>query len=64
VAISIANHASTRSGRILLGIPATWFEAYRIIGTGPAVSEDRTDAAGLRTFSFPPLNAGATASFE
>jgi LPXTG-site transpeptidase (sortase) family protein len=64
VAITVANHASTSSGRILLGIPAPWFEAYRIIGTGPAVSEDRTDGAGLRTFSFPPLNAGVTASFE
>jgi LPXTG-site transpeptidase (sortase) family protein len=63
VAITLTNHASTSSGRILLGIPSPWFEAYRIIGTGPAVSEDRTDA-GLRTFSFPPVNPGATASFE
>jgi LPXTG-site transpeptidase (sortase) family protein len=64
VAISVANHASTSSGRILLGIPSSWFEGYRIIGTGPAVSEDRTDADGLRTFSFPPLTSGTTASFE
>ena len=64
VLISVANHASTSSGRILLGIPASWFEAYSIIGTGPAVSADLTDATGLRTFSFPPLTAGTTASFE
>ncbi len=64
LAISVANHASSSSGRILVGVPAKWFEAYAIIGTGPAVSEDRTDAAGLRTFSFPPLSGGATASFE
>jgi LPXTG-site transpeptidase (sortase) family protein len=64
VAISVANHARTSSSRILLGIPATWFVGYAIIGTGPAVSEDRTDDSGLRTFSFPPLRAGTTATFE
>jgi sortase (surface protein transpeptidase) len=64
LAVKLTNHASAPSGRLLLGIPASWFEGYSIIGTGPAVSEDRTDDNGLRTFSFPPLAAGATASFE
>lgn len=64
VTINVANHASLSSGRILLGIPSAWFEGYAIIGTGPAVTEDRTDDAGLRTFSFPPLGPGSTASFE
>jgi sortase (surface protein transpeptidase) len=64
VLISVANHASTASGRILLGIPSSWFDGYHIIGTGPAVSADRTDESGLRTFSFPPLSSGATESFE
>jgi Sortase domain len=64
VAITVANHAAGPSGRILLGVPASWFEDYRIIGTAPAVSDDRTDDAGLRTFSFPPVNAGSTANLE
>lgn len=62
--ISVANHATVSSGRILLGIPASWFEGYSIIGTGPAVSADRTDDNGLRTFSFPPLDPQTSASFE
>ena len=64
VAITVANHADAPSGRVLLGIPASWFEAYSIIGTAPAVSADRTDDDGVRTFSFPPLAPGATATFE
>jgi LPXTG-site transpeptidase (sortase) family protein len=49
---------------VLLGIWSSWFEGYSIIGTGPAVSEDRTDDSGLRTFSFPPLEPGSTQTFE
>ena len=64
VAISVANHASVRSPRILLGIDASWFDSYSIIGTAPAVASDRTDDDGLRTFSFPPIEPGATAKFE
>ena len=64
LAITVANHADAPSGRVLLGIPSSWFEAYSIIGTAPAVSADQTDEDGLRTFSFPPLEAGATATFE
>jgi LPXTG-site transpeptidase (sortase) family protein len=64
LAITVANHADAPSGRVLLGIPSSWFEAYSIIGTAPAVSADRTDDDGLRTFSFPPVPAGSTASFE
>lgn len=64
LAITVANHADAPSGRILLGIAASWFEGYTIIGTAPAVSEDRTDDDGLRTFSFPPVAAAATANFE
>ena len=64
LSVTLSNHAAGPSSRLLLGIPASWFEGYSIIGTGPAVSEDHTDDNGLRTFSFPPLAAGATASFE
>jgi LPXTG-site transpeptidase (sortase) family protein len=64
LAITVANHADAPSGRVLLGIPSSWFDAYSIIGTAPAVSADRTDDDGLRTFSFPPVQAGATANFE
>jgi LPXTG-site transpeptidase (sortase) family protein len=64
LAITVTNHATAMSNRILLGIPARWFDSYRIIGTGPAVSEDSTDDAGLRTFSFPPIIGGATVTFE
>jgi len=64
VAISVANHANAPSGRVLLGIDSTWFDSYAIIGTAPAVSRDRTDETGLRTFSFPPVAAGTTANFE
>jgi hypothetical protein len=64
LAITVANHADAPSGRVLLGIPSSWFEAYSIIGTAPAVSADRTDDDGVRTFSFPPIEAGATANFE
>jgi LPXTG-site transpeptidase (sortase) family protein len=64
VAISVANHADVPSGRVLLGIDANWFDSYSIIGSAPAVSQDRTDDNGLRTFSFPPVAAGATANYE
>jgi hypothetical protein len=64
VAITVTNHAAATSGHVLLGVPANWFEDYRIIGTAPAVSDDRTDDDGLRSFSFPPLTAGSTATFE
>jgi len=64
LAITVTNHAVAPSGRVLLGVPASWFEDYRIIGTAPAVSNDRTDDLGLRSFSFPPLGAGSTATYE
>lgn len=64
LAVDVVNHGPTTSGRVLLGVPARWFDSYSIIGTGPAVSDDRTDDNGLRTFSFPPILAGATASYE
>ena len=64
VAVTVTNHAAAPSQRILLGVPASWFEDYRIIGTAPAVSDDRTDDGGLRSFSFPPITAGSTATFE
>ena len=64
VAIRVANTADAPSDRIVLGIAADWFSRYSIIGSVPAVSEDRTDDDGLRMFSFPPLPAGETASYE
>src|SRR5262249_27343200 len=64
LAFTIANHADVASGRVLLGIDASWFDSYSVIGTGPAVSQDRTDDNGLRTFSFPPVAAGATVTYE
>jgi sortase A len=64
VAITVANHASVTSGRILLGIDSSWFDGYGIIGTAPAISEDRTDDSGLRTFSFPPVAAQESATYE
>ena len=64
VAISVANHADIRSGSVLLGIDSSWFDSYGVIGTAPAVSADRTDDSGLRTFSFPPVDANSTANYE
>jgi LPXTG-site transpeptidase (sortase) family protein len=64
VAITVRNTADGPSERILLGIPKGWFELYRIIGSVPLVSEDRTDELGLRTFSFPPVAAGQTVTYE
>jgi sortase A len=64
LAISVANHADFPSGRILVGIDSSWFDGYSIIGTAPAVLQDRTDDSGLRTFSFPPVAGGATANYE
>jgi LPXTG-site transpeptidase (sortase) family protein len=64
IALSVTNHGAATSNRILLGIPSKWFDSYSVIGTGPAVLEDRVDEDGLRTFSFPHISAAATASFE
>ena len=64
IAISLTNHADVSSGRVLLGVNANWFDAYSIIGTAPGVSDDSTDENGLRTFSFPPVGPGATATYE
>ena len=64
VAITVANHADVPSGRVLLGIDSSWFNTYSIIGSGPAVSADRTNEDGLRTFSFPPVAAAATVTYE
>jgi LPXTG-site transpeptidase (sortase) family protein len=64
IAFTVANHADMPSGRVLLGINASWFDNYSIIGSAPAVSQDRTDDSGTRTFSFPPVPAGATAQYE
>jgi LPXTG-site transpeptidase (sortase) family protein len=64
LAFTVANHAAMTSSRILLGIDASWFEGYTIIGTEPAVTEDRTDDNGLRTFSFPPIAAQESATYE
>ncbi|MBV9324288.1 MAG: sortase [Chloroflexi bacterium] len=64
VAITVANHANVTSSRILLGIDASWFDGYNVIGTAPAVSEDRTDDNGLRTFSFPPVAAQESVTYE
>lgn len=62
--IAITNHGATTSNRILLGLPSKWFDAYDVIGTAPAVTEDRTDDQGQRTFSFPPILSAATANYE
>src|SRR5207253_4344951 len=64
IAVNVTNHAPVGSGPILLGIDSSWLENYTIIGTAPAVSSDRSDEAGLRTFSFPPIAAGSSAHFE
>jgi sortase (surface protein transpeptidase) len=64
VAITLANHDDVPSRRVLLGIPEAWFDSYSIIGTAPAVSQDRTDDTGLRTFSFPPIGPNATVTYE
>jgi LPXTG-site transpeptidase (sortase) family protein len=64
VAITVRNTADGPSERILLGIPKAWFEQYRIIGSVPLVSEDRTDDVGLRTFSFPPVPPSQTVTYE
>lgn len=65
IAFSVANHAEVPSSRILLGIDSSWFKSYSIIGTAPAISRDTTDPdSGMRTFSFPPVEAGAVASYE
>ncbi|MBV9579569.1 MAG: sortase [Chloroflexi bacterium] len=64
VAFTLSNHANVTSSRILLGINSDWFDAYSIIGTGPAVSEDRVDDNGLRTFNFPPIAAQESATYE
>ena len=64
VAISVANHADASSARVLLGIDSSWFDSYSVIGTAPAVSQDRTDENGLRTFSFPPIAPNSTATYE
>jgi LPXTG-site transpeptidase (sortase) family protein len=64
VAITVSNHANATSSRILLGINADWFDSYSIIGTGPAVAEDRIDDNGLRTFSFPPIGGQESATYE
>jgi LPXTG-site transpeptidase (sortase) family protein len=64
VSVTLRNTAAGRSGPLLLGIPATWFDAYRIIGSVPAVTEDRTDDEGLRTFTFPSIAGGQAATFE
>jgi LPXTG-site transpeptidase (sortase) family protein len=64
LAFTVTNHADVPSGRVLLGIDSSWFDSYSIIGTAPAVSQDRTDDDGLRTFSYPPVAAGATATYE
>jgi LPXTG-site transpeptidase (sortase) family protein len=49
---------------VLLGVDAGWFDNYKIIGTAPAVTSDRTDDSGLRLFSFPPIGPGKTANYE
>jgi LPXTG-site transpeptidase (sortase) family protein len=64
VAIGVANHADVPSGRILLGIDSSWFEGFDIIGTAPGITQDAVNDDGLRTFSFPPVAAGATANYE
>jgi sortase (surface protein transpeptidase) len=64
LAFSVTNRAPATSGRILLGIPAKWFDSFHIIGTAPAVSSDRTDDSGLRVFSFPPILGRSTATYE
>ncbi len=64
VAITVRDTAEVPSARVVLGIPATWFEAYTIIGSAPAVFSDATDDDGLRQFTFPPLQPGQSATFE
>jgi LPXTG-site transpeptidase (sortase) family protein len=64
LAFTVANHADVASGRVLLGVDASWFDNYSIIGTSPAVTQDRTDDNGQRTFSFPPVAGGATVTYE
>jgi LPXTG-site transpeptidase (sortase) family protein len=64
VSVTLKNTADGPSDRVLLSIPADWFEAYRLIGSVPAVAQDRTDDEGQRTFSFPPVPAGQSATFE
>jgi hypothetical protein len=64
IAITVANHANVSSSRILLGIDSSWFDSYSVIGTAPAISQDRIDDSGLRTFSFPPLGPHESATYE
>ena len=64
LALSLTNHSTASSDRIVLGIPQKWFDSYSIIGTAPAVSADQTSDDGLRTFSFPPVPGGERVDME
>jgi LPXTG-site transpeptidase (sortase) family protein len=64
VAITVGNSSDVASDRILLGVPSDWFRGYSVIGSVPAVAFDRIDEEGLRNFSFPPVPAGESATYE
>jgi LPXTG-site transpeptidase (sortase) family protein len=64
IAITVENSSDAPSERVLLGVPSEWFGGYSIIGSVPAVAFDRVDEDGLRNFSFPPVPARGSATYE
>lgn len=64
LAVTVRNRSVLPSAGISLAIPADWFASYAVIGTVPAVSDDRLSADGVRLFTFPGPAAGRSAVFE
>ena len=64
LAAVLRNRADVPSDPVALTLPARWFASFDVIGAIPGVLEDRVGEDGSRSFQFPGLEAGATATLE
>lgn len=62
VLVSVHNASDLPSGEIVVAIPGSWFEGYRVLGAIPPVSQDEVADNGLRGFTFPGPGPGEEVS--
>ena len=60
--VTLHNASDLPTGDIVLAIPGSWFDSYRVLGAIPPVSRDQLADDGQRGFTFPGLRPGEEAS--
>jgi hypothetical protein len=64
LAVTLGNRSDVPSRPVTIGIPADWFDRFRIIGAVSPVLDDRARGDRYRYFDFPGLPPGADSTLE